>query len=350
MPPDLRSPRATVLPLLAVSVFGLGLGLVLSVAGSTLGYDFQAYVEAGRRVLDGARLYDPTIAVAGGFALFLYPPPFALVMVPFALLPSSLALWAWEVALVAAFLIGVGLMPVRRDIRWAIVLLAGLQWPFLYTIKLGQITPWLFLVFVVGWRQLARPASLGLSVAAGGLAKVQPALLVGWMLLTRNRRAATWAITGVVVVSAASALILGPGTWADYVSLLRRVGEPVATPHNFTPGAIAFQLGAGRDLAGIVQVLAVGATLVVAALACLRAPLETSYVVTVVASQLVSPLLWDHYAMLLLIPTAFLLERRQWWAVLIPLAGWLPAPIYPVLFGAGLLGPLLAGRGLVRGS
>ena len=342
---ELGSTGARIRALLAVSVFALGVGLILSVAGGTLGYDYEAYVGAARRVLDGARLYDPGASVAGGFAIYLYPPPFALAMIPFALLPASLGLWAWEVALVAVFLLGVALMPVRRQVRWATVLLAGLQWPFLYTIKLGQVTPWLFLAFVVGWRGIGRPASLGLSVAAGALAKVQPALLLGWTLLTRRLRATAWGIVTIGLACAVSALILGVGAWADYVDLLRRVGEPVATPHNFTPGAIALQLGAGRELAGGIQVLAVGATLVVAAVACLRAPAETSYVVAIVASQLISPLLWDHYAMLLLIPTAFLLERGQRWAVILPLAGWLPAPVYPVLFGVGLLAPLVAGDG-----
>ncbi len=73
---------------------------------------------------------------------------------------------------------------------------------------------------------------------------------------------------------------------------------------------------------------------------------EASYLVAVVASQVLSPLLWDHYAMLLLLPVAWLLERRQWWAVAIPLAtaiplvGTVPAAVYPVVFGICLVAPL----------
>ena len=70
------------------------------------------------------------------------------------------------------------------------------------------------------------------------------------------------------------------------------------------------------------------AVVAVTVIAWFRIDDEASLAVTVVASQLLSPLLWDHYAMLLLIPTALLLERRHWWAIAIPLAGWLP----PVLF------------------
>ncbi len=81
-----------------------------------------------------------------------------------------------------------------------------------------------------------------------------------------------------------------------------------------------------------------------------RAPAEVSLIVTVVASQLVSPLLWDHYAMLLLLPVAWLLERRQWWAAIVPLAlawpvvGITPAVAYPVAFWVLLVAPLLIDR------
>jgi hypothetical protein len=54
--------------------------------------------------------------------------------------------------------------------------------------------------------------------------------------------------------------------------------------------------------------------------------------------------------MLLLLPVAWLLERRQWWAVLIPLATSavvllvnLPPALYPIAFWAALLGVLAVG-------
>jgi len=343
-----HGPAERFLPPAAVAIFAIGVGLIVLVAGSTLGYDFQAYLAAAHRVLDGQRLYDPNVSVAGGFAIYLYPPPFALAMIPYALAPDQVGLWAWIGTLLVAFAAGVALLPVRTEVRWAILLLAGLQWPFLYSIKLGQVGPLLFLAFAVGWRWLDRPGRLGISMAVGALVKVQPGLLFGWALVTRRWRAL--AIGAAVMLAAAlvATIALGFGTWADYVDLLRKVSTPVTTPHNFTPGAIAFQLGSGETTATLIEAATVLVALVVSVAAWLRADAESSYIVTVVASQLISPLLWDHYAMLLLLPTALLLQRRQWWAVLIPLAGWLPAPVYPILFLVSLLAPLLgAGR---RGS
>src|SRR5206468_4687732 len=119
--------------------------------------------------------------------------------------------------------------------------------------------------------------------------------------------------------------------------------DPITTPHNFTPGAVAYQLGLPAGHAAALQVAitaAVGLTVIFAAL---RRPAVESYLVAVVASQLVSPVLWDHYAAVLLLPVAYFLERRAWWAVLIPLAtawplvGLTPAAAYPAVFIAMLV-------------
>lgn len=138
-------------------------------------------------------------------------------------------------------------------------------------------------------------------------------------------------------------VVTGPGAWADYLALLRRVSSPVTTPHLFAPGAIAYQYGAGEQAATLVQWTSLVAVALVTVVAWFRRGSETRYLVTIVASQLVSPLLWDHYLMLLLIPVAMLLERRQWWAVLIPPAGWLLPWSYPLTFFVALLAPLSGG-------
>jgi hypothetical protein len=329
-------------PVLALVLLGLTTMTVLASAGATLGYDYQAYAHAAQHLLEGQPLYDPNVDVAGGFAIYLYPPPFALSVVPFTLLPGSLGTWAWLGALVAAFLAATAILPVRPGVRLAIVLLAALSFPFLYSVKLGQVEPLLYLFFAIGWRSLDRPFPLGLAVAAGALTKVQPALLFAWLMLTRRWRALLVGLVACVTAGLITTLITGAATWTDYVSLLGRVSQPVTTPKNMTPGAVAWRAGASLELATALQWAAVGATLAITAFAWLRRDAVTGFVVGVVASQLLSPLLWDHYAMLLLLPVALLLERRQWWAVAIPLVTWLPWDVvYPAVFAAALLGPVV---------
>ena len=209
---------------------------VLGAAGSTLGYDFQAYAQAADRLLAGQPLYDPAVDIAGGFAIYLYPPPFALVVVPFALLPDPFGTWAWIGVLTACFLVGTALLPVDRAVRWTVVALAALSLPYLYGLKLGQVSPILYLCFAIGWRSLDRPVPLGLSIAAGTLVKLQPALLFGWMLVTR--RWAALAVGGAALLAAVviTTLLMGVQVWSDYLSLLARVSQPVTTRPQHDPG------------------------------------------------------------------------------------------------------------------
>jgi alpha-1,2-mannosyltransferase len=328
---------------LAIGLLVLTTGAVLASAGATLGYDYQAYAHAAQRLLDSQPLYDPKVDVAGGFAIYLYPPPFALAVVPFALLPNSAGTWVWLGALIAAFLVGTAILPVRPNVRSAIVLLAALSLPFLYSVKLGQVGPLLYLCFAFGWRSLNRPGRLGLAVAAGALTKVQPALLLAWMLLTRRWRALVVGLVACGTAAIAATLVTGAATWTDYVALLGRVNQPVTTPKNMTPGAVAWREGATLQVATAIQWAAAAATLAITVFAWLRRDAATAFVVGAVASQILSPLLWDHYAMLLLLPVALLLERRHWWAAAIPLVTWLPTDLaYPAVFAAGLIGPIVA--------
>jgi hypothetical protein len=327
-----------------VGVLALSTGAVVASAGATTGYDYQAYAHAARAVLNGGPLYDPTVDVAGGFAIYLYPPPFALAVVPFALLSGSLGTWAWLATLVAAFLAGTAILPVRHGVRWEIVFLAALSWPFLYSVKLGQVGPILYLFFAIGWRSLDRPVPLGLAIAGGALTKVQPALLFAWMALTQRWRAVAVGLVTCGAAALVATVVTGVATWADYAALLSRVSQPVTTPKNMTLGAVAWRAGASLGVATAIQWVALAATLAITLFAWVRRDAATGFIVGVVASQVLSPLLWDHYAMLLLLPVALLLQRRQWWAAAIPLVTWVPIEaMYPLVFAASLLGSVLTG-------
>jgi hypothetical protein len=340
------------LPVVAITVVTMVVGFSLwaAAAAGTLGFDFLAYHQAASRVLAGERLYDPTVQVTGGFGLFYYPPPFALAILPFALLDPVIATWVWAALSMAAFLVGVALMPVSRTIRWTTVLLAGLSWPFAYAMKLGQVGPLLFLLFVVGWHWLDDPRVVGGSAAAGAIVKIQPGLVLVWAALTRRWSAVVIGLVLLAIAAAAATLVTGgPGVWADYLALLRNVSDPIATPHNFTPGAVAYQAGAPTGVAETIQIVSSVAAIVVVIVAALRASAAASYLATITASQLLSPVLWDHYAMLLLLPGAYLLGKNQWWVVLIPLATSatllfsVPPAVYPLAFWLTLAAVALAG-------
>ena len=129
-----------------------------------------------------------------------------------------------------------------------------------------------------------------------------------------------------------------------------RVSDPITTPHNFTPGAVAYQAGVSREtaLAHPVGLDGRWSPSPSSPRRCGCRPCRRTSI-AVVASQLLSPILWDHYALLLLLPVAWLIERGWTWAALIPLAtcilliGFVPPVTYPIAFGVTLFALLAAG-------
>ena len=314
-----------------------------SAGAGTLGFDFGAYHLALRHLFSGGVLYDQSYATTGGFGLFYYPPTFMLLAAPLALFDSSVAVWLWTVALVVAFVLGVAILPLDRRIRWLVLLLGGISWPLVYAIKLGQVGPVLFLTFAIGWRWMERPWRLGAAIAVGTAIKLQPALLFAWALVTGRRRAVAAGIAVLGILALVATLLAGPSAWVDQATLLAKVSQPIETVHSLTPGRLAFEAGASLGLAWAIQVanwILVGIVLVVATLRCRPV---SSYLAVVVASQLASPILWDHYALLLLLPVAWLLSLGRRWAVVIPLAtsivfvGWIPPFVYPLAYWVTML-------------
>jgi alpha-1,2-mannosyltransferase len=243
----------------------------------------------------------------------------------------------------AATVAAIAIAPVSARARWLGLLLAGVMWPVSYAIKLGQVTPLLFLGFAVAWRFMERPAAVGVVGGLGGVLKIQPALVLGWALITGRWRAV---VIGAAATAGAVLLTLpvtGIGPYADYVALLGRVSGAVDTPNNMSPGAVAYALGMDAGAAGVLQLAAMGLAVGLAVVAARRGAPEAGLLAAIVVSQVASPVLWSHYAVVLLLPIAWLLDRRQWWATAIPLGtsiplvGVTPAAAYPIAFGAVLL-------------
>ena len=152
----------TALPILAVLSFAAGSAATLAVAGDTLGYDFLAYHQAIERVDQRRRrcttCRSPSPA-ASGSSTTRRPSRRCCCRSPCC--PPQTATWVWIGLSLVAFLVGVAILPVSRSVRWWIVLLAGLSFPFVYAVKLGQVGPILFLAFAVGWRGIDDPIRLG---------------------------------------------------------------------------------------------------------------------------------------------------------------------------------------------
>jgi hypothetical protein len=125
--------------------------------------------------------------------------------------------------------------------------------------------------------------------------------------------------------------------------VLRNLDNAITAPTNVSLGAIAYQHGLPLEAASLLGIVGILAVLALVVVCGLRASTEAGFLVAVVASQVVSPIIWTHYALILLLPVAWLLQRRQWWAALIPVSqAWvllpfMPIEIYPVGFYLALL-------------
>jgi hypothetical protein len=346
------------LPIIAVAVFTASVGLVClgSASNGTLGYDFRSYALAVHRFLDGRPLYDPTTTAFGPFGGFFYPPTFALLILPFGLLDPAAGVVVFTAIGVLAFALSVAVMPIPTPLRWVMVLLGGLSWPLVFAIKLGQVGPLLLLFFAIGWRAIERrgandraAVAFGAAAALGAAIKVQPAIVLGWALLAGRFRALLAGVVALLALALAATIVFGPESWGAYLDLLAQVSRPLDTPHQFSPARLAVEAGLSVDVANAVLYANLVGVAAAVLLAIRSATPVASYLATVVASQLVSPVLWDHYAMMLLLPVAWLLSRGRWWAAVIvlatpvPLVAIIPGVVYPIAFWVTLLAVVVEG-------
>lgn len=324
------------------------LGFGLATASNTLGCDFLAYFNAATAWFAGQPIYDPAVTSTGTCGIYQYPPPFVLLAAPFSLFGFATGTWLWIGFLIACWLVGTAILPIPASIRWTVLLLGAISWPLVFGVRIGQVTPLLYLVFALAWRSLDRPTWLGASVAVGALIKLQPGLLGLWLLARREWRAAgVAALVGVALAGLAA--IAGLADWPGFVRLVRSISSAVDIPVNMSIGATLHSLGLDPGVAGVIQAVNTAVMVALVVVAGVRLPRTPGFLVAIVATQLISPIIWTHYALLLLLPVAWLLERRHWWAAAIPLVhAWVLLPIVPnwtysLAFHATLVALLIVG-------
>jgi hypothetical protein len=338
----------------AAVLFGLlVLALVALYGSSAWAYDFAAYHAAVERlVATGSPYQASTLAGpfnAGPAGLYLYSPLPAVVLLPLAGLALNDAAVVFLALKLAALVASCALMPVSRVVRLAVLAVACISAPVLQDLNLGNASLIVTLLAVVSWRYLDRPAG---SAAVTAALAVRPTmgLFLGWWLLRGRLRPLFWAAAVAAALFLASLPFVGLRSWTDYVTLLGNLSGFEGVYRNFALDAVLSRLG----IAAPVAMAALFATYAIAAGAVvlsLRRDRELSFVVTLGATLLISPLLWDHYLTNLLVPAAFLAGRGRWPAVLLPLLCWLPQDLLPAVALAGMLLPFVApDRGEPAGS
>jgi hypothetical protein len=209
VPPPRRATYGTLWQVFAISLLTIvGVQVAFGALAATLdgwwpAYDTNAYWLAARHLLDGRPLYEPATITASG--AYKYPPLFAQLVLPVALVPEVLVDWAWRIGgvLCLRYLCG----------SWRLALLVSLQWPIWLELSFGNVTLQLAAACLFALRD-RRGAFLLPWFAA---LKWGPGLLIVYLWITRpdyRRNLAIGCAVFAAVCAASGALT--PGLWLDY--------------------------------------------------------------------------------------------------------------------------------------
>ena len=269
------------------------------------GYDLAVYRDGAQDLLDGRDVY---LRVTDRGHFFVYPPFAAVLFTPVLLLPPTLALWLWDVLIVAGTVVAgvrllkrVGAPPLAVGLGVAAVLVSD---PFREAFVLGQVSPLVVLALVVGGTIAGGRGAVLAALAAA--VKVTPALVLVAIAnpAARRRFVVPTIVVGVAVTLAG--VLAAPDSWRSYFTDLlwdsARVAEPGTPTNNSLSGAFAhagMSAGASATLAGVLALPLVAATLVLARRVTWSQPghrLALGLVVSLVTC-LVSPVTWNHHAL-----------------------------------------------------
>jgi alpha-1,2-mannosyltransferase len=279
--------------------------------------DFGIFRTAALAVVHGRSPYVvPSAAAFAHFDKFVYPPVAALFFVPFAALPSGVSrVVMFAVGLAAIF----GALRLLRVEDWRCYGIAVVSAPAINTLALGALTSFLLLGAALAWRYRDMPWVAALATALTAVLKLFLWPLGVWLLATRRWRAA--------VLCAGLGFVLLLGGWAviDFAGLrsyptVVHLLERVEAPASYSAVALLGVSGSAQTAATVALSLAAVAGIAFAARGADGD--RRAFGVAVVASLVVTPLVWLHYLLLLFLPIALYRPRLSgiWF---LPLLLWL---------------------------
>ncbi len=282
-----------------------------------LGYDFRvAYLPAAESVWDGDSPYEPDNDSAPGARLpYVYPPQLAIALVPLTALPvNAAALLA--VLLSLAALVGALAVVGVRDVRCFLVVLIWA--PGWNALQMANVSGLLALALATAWRFRMElwPLAIALGLAVSVKLFLWPMLV--WTAATRRWSAlgAAFGIgLGVSLLSWAYIGFAGLTSFPDQLSM-------VDFDSSYSIVAIADGLGLSR-VVGRVLTMVVGCSLLLVAVHLARCRDDFgSFTAAIAAALALTPVVWQHYLALLVVPLA--IARPRFSAVwLLPILLWL---------------------------
>jgi hypothetical protein len=270
-------------------------------ARGSMPYDFRIYRAAGEAVTDGNSPYPhlPLHHYPAGTGPFVYLLPAAWMYAIFAAIPFHVALWINVALSIAAILTGIWLLGIRSPAVFVLVLCTSIV---LRGMDLGTVNAVLFLGIcaLVRWRD--RPRLTGVIYVL--LVALKPLMLplIVYVLVTGRRAAGLAALVSAGILGALSlAFGFSPAAYARMLAELSRLeaGHGSSLIHEITR-TTHWSLGPTTLVVSAIGCVILLATLI----AGLAGRLDHRLVLAISISVaiLVSPIVWPHYFIFLLVP------------------------------------------------
>lgn len=317
----------------AVGALVLAMAVFVFVGSRGFGYDFAAYDDAARRLVVGVSVFLPDTAAryaAGAYeGLYLYPPQLAIALIPLTVVDPAGATMAWLLIRLGLLAAGCALLPVARPTRLLTFAVACVSYPVLFDLNLGNVSVVVFALTALAWRTSKAPVGPFAHAALIAIRFPFGIFFAQW-LVQRRWRAIGWTLGAGLLLVLLSLPIVGVATYVDYVAILRGLPDITTGEHNLSLKTTALAVGVPAALASATVPIGYLAGLAAVVFAARRRDEDVAFAVTAVATLLVSPFIHPHYLVMLLVPAALLADRGRYWALALPLLGWLPDPLLPL--------------------
>jgi len=301
----------------AAYLFGVFLVIALAVLSivnfveglnpGAVGFDFRgAFLSAAHHVRGGESPYPPVEGPGlASQTAYVYPPLLAYALIPFTFVSETAAV-VLAVLGVAALLVGTLAVLGVRDLRcYAAMFLWAPTVNELHTASASVLVAF---AAALAWRCRATVLPLGATVGLGIATKLILWPLLVWTIATHRLRATGSAVAIGGVVTLVLWSLLGFDGLDRYAAILRRLAELEAEESYSLLGGFA-GLGLG-DLAARILASAVGiVVLVICVVFARRGDDFRSFTLALAASLALTPIVWLHYLVLLLVPLAIARPR-----------------------------------------
>jgi len=228
----------------AIGAFAGAYALWLHITSDPLA-DVHVYYDAAARLNAGLPLYQPSLDPAVT-QLYRYPPLFAILFRPLALLPFDVAAAIWEALVIAAFGLTLWRLGARRPATWFAVGLLGIA--IGWTLAIGQAEAIVTLLLTLGspW-----------AVALAGHLKLFPFLVGLYWLGRRDWRNLGWFVAWTVGLGLLQ-LVLEP---ANTLALPVKTNlQQISSVGNISPFTLSPLLWAALAVIGVAVTLRLGRT------------------------------------------------------------------------------------------